>query len=383
MKWLILIFFSFSSLSQEINEIKIEIKTDSGDKKTAISKAVDQVSRETVEKFLGHEKYLKNEKIIKEDIISNQNRYILFSKSSEPVSQDDGKFLTTVTLGISDKNLERLLIEHNLLFNSKGSLCILPLISFTTVLDKKKTYSWWIAENEDNLNWNLAKEFYKQLSFYSVKTGFYSMDPVFSRLHEVPVSIDGIKKEKTANLKALTDFFQCHIVISGKVFLKENKETAAIENYIAFKVFNIQTRRIFFKMRKKILVPVKQFPLSEDQLKKLFSVVSRRILISVSHQLSDYRKKGALDLSRLFLSIQGPLSYFEKEDLEKALLQHIPSIKTLQKRYMSSNKTTYEIKSEKAIDGLKETLKKANIPGYKIKIIAHNKKQMEIYAKKL
>lgn len=376
-----LLFFSFYSFSQEISEIQIDIKTENGDKKTAIKKAVNQISRETVEGFLGQEKYAENEKVITENIIKNQNRYILFSKSSETVSQDDGKFLTTVTLGISRKNLEQLLIEHNLLFSSKGSLCILPLISFTTVLNKKETHSWWLGRNEGRLSKNLAEDFYTQLSFYSVRSGFYGMDPIFSRLNETPL-FNNERKEVT-RIKYLTDFFQCHIVLLGKIFLKESKETAALENYIAFKVFNIQTQRIFFKIRKKIIVPARKFPLSESQIKKFFSAVSGRILISVAHQLSIYRSKGALDLNRLFLSIQGPLSYFEKENLEKELLHHIPAIKSLQKRYMSSHKTTYEIKYGKSTDDLRKAIKKVNIPGYKVKVVAQNKKQIEIYAKKL
>lgn len=374
-------FFCFFSFSQEISEIKVDIKTEDGDKKTAITKAIDQISRETVEDFLGREKYAGNEKVIKADIIKNQNRYILFSKSSETVSQDDGKFLTTVTLGISKKNLEQLLIEHNLLFNSKGSLCILPLISFTTVLNKKESHSWWLAGNEEMFPKNLAGDFYKQLSFYSVKNGFYGMDPVFSRLKEARIFNN--EREKVLSIKYMADFFRCHIVLSGKIFVKGNKETAALEHYVAFKVFNVQTRRVFLKMRKKILVPVKKFPLSESQIRKFFSAVSKRILISVAHQLSIYKNKGALDLNRLFLSIQGPLSYFEKENLEKELLRHIPAIKKLQKKYMSSHKTTYEIKYEQSMEDLKKAIKKINIPDYKVRVVAHNKKQIEIYAKKI
>ena len=171
-----------------------------------------------------------------------------------------------MTLGISIKNLEQLLIEHNLLFNSKGSLCILPIISFTIALNKRETYSWWLEEEESGLSKKLAKNFYKKLSFYSVKSGFYGMDPVFSRLNKTQL----FQKGKTIRVKDITDFFDCHIVLSGKIFLKEGRETKSLENYIAFKAFNIQTKRIFFKIRKKILVPVQKLPFSEKEIKKFF-----------------------------------------------------------------------------------------------------------------
>lgn len=375
------LFFSVFSFSEsEINEIKIDIRTEEGNKKLAIQKAVDQISRETVEALLGEEKYKENENVIKENIIKNQNRYILFSKSSEAVSQEDGKLLTTVTLGFSKSNLEQLLIEHNLLFNSKGSLCILPLISFTTILDERKAYSWWLDETEEELPKKLARNFFKKLSFYSVKNGFYGMDPVFSQLRKA--LFFNFKGEKAVSTKKLADFFQCHVILSGKIFLKESKETDSLENYIAFKVFNIKTQRVFFKIRKKILVPVQHFPISKHKTQKFFSEVSKRILESVAHQLSIHKKEGTLDLNRLFLSIQGPLSYSEKEALEKKLIRHIPAIKSLQKRYMSSHKTTYEIKYGQSIEELRKTIKKIDIPDYKIKVIAQSKKQVEIYALK-
>ena len=86
-------------------------------------------------------------------------------------------------------------------------------------------------------------------------------------------------------------------------------------------------------------------------------------------------------MNRLFLSIQGPLSYFERENLEKALVQLIPGIKELQKRYISAHKMTYEIRYGQPLEKLKKQIK--NIPNYKIKVVAQNRQQLEIYAKKL
>ena len=379
--WCALIFLSLPSLSQEIKEVQVEIKTDKGDKEIAIRKAVDQISRKFVESFLGQEKYQENKKNIKKNIIRNQNRYILFSKSSPSVPQNDGKFLTTVTLGISEKNLEGLLIEHNLFYRSQGSLCIVPVIAFTVDVNEKESYLWWLDKNQNNLAGSLAEDFYHSLALHVIKSGFYSLDPVFSRFYEgLPESILR-KTEKSRNIKPLSNFLQCHLILSGRISLKKNTENHSLISHFAFKIFNTQTDQVLFKLRKKILVPKMTPPLKKVRIKKAFDEISQRILTSMAYQLATYREKGALDLNRLFLAIQGPLTYFEREALEKALVHHIPSIKSLQKRYMASHRAVYEMKSDRNIAKVADVIKKTVIPNYQIKVTTQNKKQLELYAR--
>ena len=380
--WCFLILFSFSSLSQTIREVQVDIKTGEGNKKAAIRQAINQISRELVENFLGKEKYRKNRKKVKKTIMGNQNRYVLSSKSSNPVLQEDGKFLTVVTLGVSENNLEKLLLEHNLFYKSHGSLCVLPVISFVTDLEKKKSYLWWSDEKRDSLPGQLAEHFYNSLSLQIVKSGFYGVDPIFSRFYENLPSAVLKRKEKIKNLDSLTDFLQCHIVISGKVFLKKSKKPGFVKAHFTFKTFNIQTNQVLFQMRKQILFPYKKKKSPYTGLKKTFIEISKKLLTSMAWQLSDYREKGTLDLSRLFLGIQGPLLYFEREALEAALVHHIHSIKSLKKTYMSASKTVYEMKSSKSTKELVDIVKKTVIPDYQLKVIAYNKRQVEIYVKK-
>ena len=378
----LLIFFSFPAFSQTITEVRLDIKTNEGDKKTAIKKAVDQISKELVENFLGQEKYQKNKKKINQTIIKNQNRYILFSKTSSSIPQNDGKFLTTVTLGISEKNLEGLLLEHNLFYSSQGSLCVLPVIAFSASLNEQESYLWWFHKKQNSLLEKLAKDFYNDLSLHLIDKGFYSVDPLFSRLYEGLPPLVLRKKEKIKNIKPLADFLQCHIILTGKVSLKQNKENEALTTYFVFKIFNTLTNQVLFKMRKKLLVSEKLSYLKTKQLERVFSEVSQRILISIADQLSRYKEKGVLDLNRLFLAVYGPLTYPERETLEEAFIHHIPSIKTLQKRYITSNKIVYEIKSDQEISQLANIIRKTSIPNYKIKVtVDSKKKQLEIYAR--
>lgn len=379
------VLFNFSSLSQTIKEVQVDIKTGSGDKKAAIRQAIDQVSRELVESFLGKEKYQKNKEKIRKNIMGNQNLYVLSSKSSTPVLQEDGKFLTVVTLGVSEKNLESLLLEHNLFYKSQGSLCVLPVISFVTDLEREESYLWWSDQKQDNLSGHLAEYFYSFLSLQIVKSGFYGVDPVFSQFYENLPSSLLKRKEKIKSLKPLTNFLQCYIIVSGKVHLEKSKEANSLMAYFHFKTFNIQTNQILFNMKKQILFPSEGYGSKSKnnvKVKKAFKKISKKILTSVSWQLSNHREQGILDLNRLFLGIQGPLSYFEKEKLEAALVDYIHAIKSLKKKYMSSSKTVYELKASENTVELAAILKKVNIPGYRLKVVAYNKKQLEIYAKK-
>ena len=493
-----LCLFSQAAFSQGIQEIQIEVRTEDGDKRAAIAKATAQASREAALAFLGREKYSKNLRAVQKHIIANHNRYILYSKSGAGRVQDDGKFLTTVTLGFSKKNLQKLLLEHNLFFASKGSLCILPLVSFAFSpppgkpflkkpalgapgpptppsekrgrRQKEEPYYFW-REKELSLDRAsapfagifgskgksassmpqeaaaletqsaggeaealaagkrlpeqpssfppeiLAEIFHKQLSLSAVQNGLFSLDPSFGRFQEA-LSFFGFHSlpfklpKKGAALNRLTDFLECRLILSGKVRVSQSahaQESSApvLTHSISLKAFHARTRRIFFKTSRKILVPAffssggvadktssgkapsKKNPAQKaaeeaaDSIQKAFAAVSEKVLSGAVYQLAEEKRDGSLDLHALLLAVQGPLAEFEKERLEKALIKHVPAIKSLQKKSLSAARSVYLAKTDRNVRDLKKLVKSASVPGYSIKIIASGKRRIEIYVKPL
>ena len=532
-------FFSpaaFPQEIQEIQEIQVEVRTEDGAKKAAIAQAAAQASREAVLDFLGQEKYNANLRAVQKHILANHNRFLLYSKSGAGRIQDDGRFLTTVTLGFSKKNLQKLLLEHNLFFASKGSLCILPLVSFafsppsgslsagpapgtqqapltqaplsgllSTAKNRQEPYYFWreappifdraeesgggaslkkpgffsglaakAAKPASGLNLFrgeekaapsvtepeaaraaksarreakdlsgkeeallaektasergpkiLAEIFHNRLSLSAVKNGLFSPNPSFSRLPSA-LSVFGFRHLPVAlskkEIARLADFLECRLILSGKIRVSQSAQAqgssaSVLSHYISLKAFHAQTRRVFFKINRKILVPAHfssassaakpgavagtdfsgtsggaagrgaknslAGPFLDDSTLQAFAAVSEKVLSGAVSQLAEEKREGSLDLHALLLAVQGPLAEFEKERLEKALIKHVPAIKSLQKRLLSSARSVYLVKTDANARELKRFIKSASVPGYRIKIVASGKRRIELSVKPL
>ena len=326
MKYFLLLFCF--SVSAQIETRELDIRTEVDDKELAIQKAVQQVSRNFVRHLMGAKKYKENKNRIEQKIIKNKNRYILFVKTSAPELQEEGNYLTKVTLGVSGENLAALLLENNLFYSSAGASCILPAITFRAndkKSDKTEELSWWKKSKKENpLLHNLSEIFYSALSENFIQGGFYVIDPVFSRLSEAVPSSVLPTRSSARQFQKFAEFLSCDLILSGTFKMAKSSVLPSLRGEFHLKVFNMTTLRELFSFKKKII-----FPFAEKDLQEGFRSNLSAVLSSLKYQLSFYRDRGVLDLNRLFISIQGPLTYHQKEQLKASLVQDIPAIKDL------------------------------------------------------
>lgn len=402
-KFLFLVFLLNFAQAQSVETIVEEIQLKSDSKQLAQKEALDKISRDLVIEMIGEKKYKEEKKKIETYIIRNKNRYILSVRSSSPVLQDSGDFSSSVTVKVSKENLKNLLLNHHLFYNSEGSFCLLPLVSFSSSFSKtEKSYSWWLKNSsgqESVLLKQMANSFFQLLSEELIKQGFYVLNPVFQRIAEgVPPSVLPRRGSRVRNFIPLAKFFSCDIILLGYVrsgspsfsktstltslfsFKKENENLKMSQYFtnFSFNVFNIKLRQILFKIRK-------EFPFSlalqkEPKNEMLFR--SKDILDSLAYQLSSYQEEGSLDLHRLMISVQGPLTYAQKEQLKKLLVRKIPGIQSLEERLLTSNRVVYVAESSQSTANIARQLKKTALPKFIIQVKGHKKQELEIYAKK-
>lgn len=391
-------FLSSFVYAQSVETIvkKAHLKTDS--KQQAQAKAVNGLSRELVIKMIGADKYRQEKQKVEKFIIKNKNRYILSTSSSKPVLQDDGAFSSTVTIKVSKSNLKDLLLEQHLFYASEGSSCLLPVVSFSSYFDEeKKSYSWWLKYENEKIETlkQMASSFFELLSEEFIKQGFYVLDPIFQKMDEgTPSGVLPKKSSRVRNFVPLAEFYTCDIILSGSVqigrfsgnspgltnFFGTKQNLQAGSPYFVqffFNVFNIKTRQFLFKFKKQFTFPddLKNKP-TEGMLLHL-----KDVLASLTYQLSSYQEEGSLDLSRLMISVQGPLTYAQKEQLKKLLVKKIAGIQNLEERFLTSNRVVYAAESSHSIRTIAKQLKNASLPGFVIQVKGYRKQELEIYAK--
>ena len=116
-------------------------------------------------------------------------------------------------------------------------------------------------------------------------------------------------------------------------------------------------------------------------MKKGFQSSLPAVLGSLRYQLSFYRDRGVLDLNRFFISIQGPLTYHQKEQLKAALIQNISPIKDLKEALVVSNRVLYEVESSKGMKELAQAIRSSSFSPFKVQITGYNQKKLDLYGK--
>ena len=397
---LALIFTPFLQ-AQDLETIvkEIELKVDS--KKQAQQQALNEVSRELVKEMLGEKKHKELKKKIERVIIKNHNRYILSVSSSPGELQDQGKFAFTVKMKVSKENLKNLLLENNLFYNSKGAGCILPAISFSSYFDEKQEkYSWWLNnEKASSEIKNIAGSFFDLLSKEFIKVGFYVIDPVFQKIKEgAPPFILPKKGKSVKNFLPMSEFYACDIILFGRIHTgrasktefnffsnlfskKSSLEKFYPESYFiqfVLNVFNLRTQQFLFNVKRKFSFS----PTNKNKPKAEVLLRSADILDSMVYQLTTSNEEGSLVLNRLMISVQGPLNYAEREQLQKSLIKQTPGIENLQIRMLNSSRALYEAKSSQSIQDISKQLKKVSLPHFLIQVKGYRAQKLEIYAKK-
>ncbi|MCY4320880.1 MAG: hypothetical protein OXC37_00525, partial [Bdellovibrionaceae bacterium] len=365
-------------------------------------KALNEISRTLVSEIVGEKRYEENKTKIEKSIIKNQNRYVLFISSSSGKMQENGEFAFTVTIKVSKENLKKLLLEHNLFYDSKGAFCILPVISFSSYFgEKMEKYSWW-QDNQsiDKELKKIASSFFELLSEEFIKHGFYVIDPVFQRIQKGAPSFILPKKGKSIKIfLPMANFYVCDIILSGRI---HTGKTSPVENkffmnlfsskkssmarlypedyFIEFKlnVSNIKTKQFLFNVQRKFSFS----PTNKNKPKAEVLLRSKDILDSLVYQLSASNEEGFLVLNRLMISVQGPLTYIEREQLKKALIRKIKGIEDLQVRMINSSRVVYEAKSSQKPQELSKQLRAVSLPNFLIQVKGYRNQNLEIYAKR-
>jgi len=376
---ILFVLMPFLVLSQNIENVEIEIQTDEINRRLIIKKAINEVSRSFVQNFLGKDKFNIERSKIEKVIIKNQNRYILFTKMNKSLEQENGSYITKVSLGLSKENLKALLVEHNLFYASQGASCVLPIVTFKTDIKDKSQYIWWNQsfEGTQTRSKNLAKIFYSSLNQELIKNGFYSVDPVFSKTYESIPKVFLPKGRQAKHFKKLSQFLSCDIILSGSVQIQPNPKESFVIAEFSFIIFNIKTKQKLFDINKNMRLIYSE---NKNHIQKSFHLQLSSVLNSIMFQLSSYKDKGSLDLNRRIISVQGPLNYYQKEKFKNYLLKHIPSLKNLKERLLVSHKIVYEAEISKDIFTLIREIKKHSKKSlFKIKVTSYNKQQIDIY----
>src|SRR5688572_25940299 len=113
--------WGLAAQAQSIDTI-VEITAPAGKslgQKEVFDRAIEKVSNQFIEQLIGESKATKNQTLIKNRIVKNSGKYIVFIRAQNPVVGNEGTRYP-VSMKISTKTLETLLLQEGLLYRTEG-----------------------------------------------------------------------------------------------------------------------------------------------------------------------------------------------------------------------------------------------------------------------
>ena len=350
--------------SAQIEEKTLEITTPNNTTNEILKLAEKTAADQLIIEMLGEEHAKKIKNSIDQKILPQIKNFILFAKIIETKPVEDNQFLSKVLIRFSKTALKNILINSRLFYLDYSTDRILTLIEFK---EDKTTYRWWSKETPAP---SPIQTFYSDLQTLFLKYGFYSADPLFSQYyHRIPKNLK-FNKLSIKKAQKLSKFFQSGLIILGSITLEPLSDSVS-QVFWDLSLYNsIYLRKIAsYKSRTKIPNH------SWDFLK------TNHWAESFALEIKSIYDKGVLSSQLFTITLQGKLSFLEREALKKAL-ENTSHINNLKVHLISADHIIYNADVNAEDTQILEQIKKLTILDFKLSSYLRRKNHLVIKALK-
>lgn len=353
---------------QEVFEVSVvassEKESSAAAKQEIFENAVESISVQYVKEIMGETKFEKNRDTVKNKIIKNSGKYVLFMKGGEP-RKAGNRTEMDVTLKISLKSLEALLLNEGLLYKLEGLPKALPMIS---VIDRvnSKTYSWWNApQDEKGFLVTQLDDFHVKIREQMRSRGFYALNPVFAPYQMLTPEVFHADSPPTEDYLFLGEFYQAQIVLRGYIMLRPAEASETYKLEVKIVAMHSGNGRIVGEVIRSYETETGNF---QKVVKDKIAEVSEQVAQDLAVQLHDAWKSGTFGASLIHLAFIGDLDYQQLSQLKKLVLTQVKDVKTLKERYFAPGRVVFEVDSSVNSRQLAENFKAKSFPRFQMDV---------------
>lgn len=354
MKWIfgIALLLSLSAQAQklELLERTAEVQTKEKNPVTAraalTSQATDKISEDLIKEIIGEAKYNRNRSLIQTKVIRHSARYVPFSKPGELKNLEPAGegFKMAVTLRISVDDLQKLLLENGLFYESDATPVVLPTIKWVDRVGAK-SFSWWSEAETTNEAFLIkeAKTFEESMREQLFKKGFYSLRPLNLKFHSlIPSDFKGDSLRQEDG-QAMAQGLGAQIVVEGQVlFLKSQERSDAFQVEMRLSAVQTVNGRVIAEVARQFETDGGAFDIV---VAKKMREVREAVAVDLATQILDAWQKGALGGNLYKLVIRGRLPLKTQEAFKEALRNQVREIKNVRERLISADRLVFEVDS--------------------------------------
>ncbi len=354
--------------AQDVVEITVmgtsKKNTGSAARQEIFDRVVQETSVQYIKEILGEAKYEKNRDVIRNKIIKNSPKYVLFMKGGNPTPKGDVAEME-VTLKLSIKSLEALLLNEGLLYKLEGSPRALPMIS---VIDKvnSRSYSWWSAQTEEkSFLQTQAYYFNTKLREQLRPRGFYGLNPAFANYNVINPEAFQVESLPTEDLLFLGEYYQSQIVIRGDIVFKPAESSQSFVVEIKLVALHSGNGRVVGEVIRSFETDLGGF---QKVVADKLAQVSEQVAQDLAVQLHDAWKSGTFGASLISLAVIGDLDFQQLNQFKKLLLTQVKDVKTLKERFFAPGRVTFELDSSVNPRQLADVIKAKSFPRFKLDV---------------
>lgn len=344
---LLLSSFAFAqqkNLVERVVELESKEKNPVTARSIIINQATEKVSEDMIKEIIGEAKYQRNKSMISAKILKQSPRFIPFSKPGEMKPLQPEGFRMSVSLRVSVDDLQTLLLENGLFYESDSTPVVLPVIRFNDRVNTQ-AFAWWL---EDGIS---TKPFLQKenrnledgLKSAFLKNNFYVLKPSSMRLGTILPQ--GFKTDtlRFEDQQLLAQKLNSQIVIDGEISLAKSQERSdAVTIAMKMTALQVVNGRVIAEVTRQFETDGGNFELVTDRkLKEVLETVSS----DLSSQVLEAWQKGALGASLYRLSIRGRLPLQNQEAFKEALKSKVREVKNVTERVISMDGLVYEVDS--------------------------------------
>jgi hypothetical protein len=362
MKLLLLCFgilIGFQSLAQKQNLVERMYEGASPNKNPTQAKreiqdeATEKGSEALIKEIIGEAKFSRNKSLIQSKILRNSARFIPFSRPGELKPEGEG-FKMTVALKYNLDDLQALLLENGLFYESDGTPTVIPMIHWNDKI-RSQTWSWW-KDGEDASKGFLHKENAYLENFLRqafLKNQFYSMKPSAFKFSQILMPAFQVERLSTEDLQILSKKLGAQILVDGEVsFAKSLERSEAAVITLRLAATQIQNGRAIAEVSRQ--VETEMGPLEavlDRKLKDLLEQASQ----DLATQVFDAWSRGTIGSSLYKLSLKGRLPLSLQEAFKETFKSKLHEVKNIRERLVSTEGLVFELDS---LTGPREIAKK-------------------------
>lgn len=372
---LFLVGFSGLARAQEVIDLdlleKAPTSASADPKSFLINQAIEKVSKENIQAFIGAEKMKANETKIKEKVIAQSSKYILSQRTGQ-LQKEAGQFTLALQLKVSLKNLRALLLTEGLLYQTEGSPSIIPVVRISDQV-ALQSYSWWdpssssasgFAKGAFEILLSKLGEDLKSTNFQLKKPDAEKLKPKY-----------GGDKLSVAEAISLAESYKASVLLRGEITFSQKEKRGRYTIHVHLTAFQTLNGRIMADV-------IREYETEPGSYRNVivpkFVEIAPQVASALSVQLEDAWNKGTFGTRQLKLLVSSDLSPMQMEAFKKTLLIKIRDIKGIRERIIGSRSFVYDIDTQSTTQQLAQSLKTQKLPSFKVEVSEVDNDQIQL-----